>query len=78
MNAKDTQNFLALRDVLDKAISSTNSVTNSYGGNATYEININVDKLTNDYDVDKVAERVKKIIVKDSSYRNVTQVRKFR
>ena len=78
LNAKDTQNFLALRDVLDKAISSTNSVTNSYGGNATYEININVDKLTNDYDVDRVAERVKKIIVKDSGYRNVTQVRNFR
>ena len=45
---------------------------------ATYEININVDKLTSDYDVDRVAERVKKIIVKDSSYRNVTQVRNLR
>ena len=78
LNAADTQNFLALRDVLSKAIGSTNSVTNSYGGNATYEININVDKLTNDYDVDRVAERVKKIIVKDSGYRNVTQVRNFR
>ena len=78
LNATDTQNFLALRDVLSKVIGSTNSVTNSYGGNATYEININVDKLTNDYDVDRVAERVKKIIVKDSGYRNVTQVRNFR
>ena len=57
---------------------STSSVANAYGGNATYEININVDKLTSDYDVDRVAERVKKIIVKDSSYRNVTQVRNFR
>ena len=57
---------------------STSSVANTYGGNATYEININVDKLTSDYDVDRVAERVKKIIVKDSSYRNVTQVRNFR
>ena len=47
-------------------------------GDITYEVNINVDKLTSDYDVDKVAERVKKIIVKDSSYRNVTQVRNFR
>ena len=78
LNANDTKNFLALRDVLDKAIGSTNSVTNSYGGNATYEININVDKIEKDYDVDKVAERVKKIIVKDSGYRNVTQVRNFR
>lgn len=78
LNATDTQNFLALRDVLSKALDSTNSVTNSYGGNATYEININVDKIEKDYDVDRVAERVKKIIVKDSGYRNVTQVRNFR
>ena len=78
LNARDTQNFIALRDVLNKALGATTSVTNSYGGNATYEININVDKIEKDYDVDRVAERVKKIIVKDSGYRNVTQVRNFR
>lgn len=78
LNATDTRNFLALRDVLSKVMGATNSVTNSYGGNATYEININVDKIEKDYDVDRVAERVKKIIVKDSGYRNVTQVRNFR
>ena len=78
LNANDTKNFLALRDVLDKVIGSANSVTNSYSGNTTYEININVDKIEKDYDVDRVAERVKKIIVKDSGYRNVTQVRNFR
>ena len=78
LNAKDTQNFIALKDVLSKAMGSTSSVENAYGGNATYEININVDHLNNDYDVDKVAQRVKKIIVSDSSYRNVTQVRKFK
>ena len=77
LNAQDTKNFIALKDVLSKALGSTNSVENTYG-NATYEININVDHLNNDYDVDKVVERVKKKIVQDSSYRNVTQVRKFR
>ena len=78
LNPTDTKNFLALRDVLSSAMKSTGSVNNSYGGDATYEININVDHLNNDYDVDRVAERVKKIIVKDSSYRNVTQVRNLR
>ena len=78
LNATDTKNFLALRNVLGKALGSTSTVSNSYGGDATYEININVDHLNNDYDVDKVAERIKKIIVKDSGYRNVTQVRNFR
>ena len=77
LNAQDTKNFIALKDVLNKAIGSTGAVENTYG-NATYEININVDHLNSDYDVDKVVERVKKKIVQDSSYRNVTQVRKFR
>ena len=77
LNARDTQNFIALKDILSKVMSSAGSA-NSNPSNATYEININVDKITSDYDVDKMAERVKKIIVKDSSYRNVTQVRKFR
>ena len=78
LNAKDTKNFIALKDVLSHIMTSANNLSESYGGNATYEININVDHLNNDYDVDKVAERVKKKIVQDSGYRNVTQVRKFR
>ena len=77
LNATDTKNFIALKDVLGRAMSSTSDLNGSYG-DVNYEININVEKLTSDYDVDKVADRVKKIIVKDSSYRNVTQVRKFR
>lgn len=77
LNATDTKNFIALKDVLSRAMSSTSDLNSGYG-DVNYEININVEKLTSDYDVDKVADRVKKIIVKDSSYRNVTQVRKFR
>lgn len=78
LNSRDTQNFLALRDVLSKAIGSTNSINNTYGGDNIFEININVDKIEKDYDVDRVADRVKKKILESSSYRNVTQVRNFR
>ena len=77
LNAQDTKNFIALKDVLSRAMSSTSDLGSNYG-DMTYEININVEKLTSDQDVDKVADRVKKIIIKDASYRNVTQVRKFR
>ena len=77
LNAQDTKNFLGLRDVLQKAVGSANSVTNSTE-TAMYEININVDHINNDYDVDKIASRIKKDIIKDAGYRNVTQVRKFR
>ena len=78
LNAQDTKNFIALKDVLSKAVGSTSQIENSYGGNATYEININVDHISNDYDVDRVVKKVKKEIVEGSGYRNVTQVRKFR
>ena len=78
LNATDTKNFLALKDVLSKAMSSTSAVENTYGGDAMYEININVDKIEKDYDVDRVIEKVKKEITKGAGYRNVTQVRNFR
>ena len=78
LDAKDTQNFLALKDVLSKVMGSTQSINNSYGGDNIFEININVDRIEKDYDVDRVADRVKKKILESSSYRNVTQVRNFR
>jgi len=78
LNPQDTQNFLALRDVLSKAIGSTNSINNSYDGDNIFEINVNVDKIEKDYDVDRVIEKVKKEITKGAGYRNVTQVRNFR
>ena len=78
LNAQDTKNFLALKDVLRGAMSSIGSVKSSSYGDMMYEININVDHINNDYDVDRIVERVKKNIVKDASYRNVTQVRNFR
>ena len=78
LSATDTKNFLALKDVLSRVMNSTNSIDNSYDGDTNIEVNINVDHLNNDYDVDKVANRVKQIIVKDAGYRNVTQVRNLR
>jgi hypothetical protein len=57
---------------------SANSINNNSTETAMYEININVDHINNDYDVDKIADRVKRNIVKDASYRNVAQVRNFR
>lgn len=78
LNAADTKNFLALKDVLSRAVKTAGSLDESSGGDATYEININVDHISNDYDVDKIAKRVGKIITTNSSYRNVTQVRNLR
>ena len=77
LNSADTKNFIALRDVLSKAVGNIDN-SNETLTNAMYEININVDHINNDYDVDKIAARIKKDIVKDAGYRNVTQVRNLR
>ena len=77
LNSTDTRNFIALRDVLSKAMSSSDSTENSYA-NTEFNININVEKIADDYDVDKIITKVKKEIIKSAGYRNVTQVRSFR
>ena len=78
LNAQDTQNFMALKDVLSRAIGSIDSGNQNSYNNANFEININVDHINNDYDVEKIAKKVKKEIVQSSNYRNVTQVRNLR
>ena len=77
LNATDTKNFLALKDVLAGAMKGMGDTSNTYG-DVMYEININVDKIEKDYDVDRVVEKVKKEITKGAGYRNVTQVRNLR
>lgn len=75
LNAADTQNFLQLKDVLSNLRGQGNS-TNI--GDAYYDINISVDSVNNDYDVDKMANRIKQLIVNDSNYRNVNDIKKIR
>lgn len=77
LNSTDTRNFIALRDVLGKVMSSNGSTENSYT-NTEFNININVEKVANDYDVDRIITKVKKEITKSAGYRNVTQVRSLR
>ena len=78
LNQKDTKNFLALRDVLSDVMGTVNSRSDSHDSSNEFNININVDKIENDYDVDRMVARVKKEITKSAGYRNVTQVRNFR
>lgn len=77
LNATDTKNFIALKDVLSRVMKLQNSGDGSLS-NANFEINVNVDHISSDYDVDKLTERIKRNIVKDASYRNVTQARRMR
>ena len=80
LNATDTKNFMALKDVLAEAEKhgAFNSSTSDSQGDTMFDININVDKIDSDYDVDQVAKRVEKIITTKAKSRNVTVVGRSR
>lgn len=72
LNARDTQNFLELRDILSSMAAS--GTGNSSVGNFYCDIDINVGEISNDYDVDRIAARIKQSIYEDSTYRNVNAI----
>ena len=74
LNQADSQNFIQLRDVLrdlNNQDSTYSNKTDSY-----IDIDINVDSIDSDYDVDQLANRVKEIIVEDSSSVMVNESKK--
>lgn len=73
LNAKDTENFIQLKDIL-AGLRSNLVGANSSGGDWYFDIDINVDEIANDYDVDKVAERIKQSIYNEATYRNVNAI----
>ena len=77
LNARDTQNFLQLRDILSDVLTKTRSFGNNNSENSGdnyYDIDIQVDKLSNDYDVDQLVRKIKREITKDANYRNVKTI----
>lgn len=78
LNAKDTQNFLALKDILSEVMSNSSSADNTPKKGDTY-INVSVQaELSNDYDVEKLTKKIKDEIYKDGSYRGVNIIHKIR
>lgn len=79
LNAQDTQNFIQLKDILSQVLKGVGTVnTDGKTGDIYYEIHIDVDKMTSDYDVDDVANRVKTIIAQDATYRNNNVINNLR
>ena len=73
LNARDTQNFIMLKDILSGILTNA-TPSKSSGGDNYFDIDINVEEISNDYDVDRMAERIKQNIYEDSTYRNVNAV----
>lgn len=76
LNARDTANFLELRDILRDMNLVSDGKTS--GGDNYFEIHIEVDTLSNDYDVEQVADKVKRIINDDARYRNTNAINLIR
>ena len=73
LNARDTQNFIMLKDILSGILTNA-TPSKSSGGDNYFDIDITVEEISNDYDVDRMAERIKQNIYEDSMYRNVNAV----
>lgn len=71
LNARDTQNFIQLKDILSNILSrASGSSTTENNGDYTYDIDINVEKIGSDYDLDRIASKVRSMITDASQYRN--------
>ena len=80
LNARDTQNFIELKDILSSVLKNVGSTkkTDEKNGDTYYEIHIDVEKLSSDYDVEDVADKVKAIIAQDAMYRNTNMISRLR
>ena len=76
LNARDTQNFIELKDVLADMRKGGNFSLN--GGDNYYDIKVQVDSLGSDYDVDRAIDRIKARIAQDGAYRNVNTLSRLR
>ena len=73
LNAADTQNLITLKNVLAAILQNDTNAAKNSSGNNYFDINIQAD-IDSDYDVDRLADRIKKQIYDDASYRNVNAI----
>ena len=76
LNSAQTERFFSLVDILEGYDSDKNK--NQSSGDNYFDIEINVEKLENDYDVEKVAEKIRRMIYDDATYRNVNAINHIR
>ena len=55
------------------AIDNSNST-----GDTSYEVSINVENISSDYDVEKMATKIKQLIHNDAMYRNSNIISRLR
>ena len=79
LNAKQTiqfENLISALDILTNNNSLSSIKENSIPKSIQYNLSINVDQISSDYDVDQMVERVEKKILDASKYRNINILKK--
>lgn len=79
LNARDTENFIELKNILGSLMKSgITETTSSSVGDMYFDIDINVDEISNDYDVEQLEKKIKEDITNDAMYRNVNLINLIR
>ena len=76
LNAEQTERFFSLIDVLEGY--DANKEEQKSTGDNYFDININVEKLEDDYDVEQMANKIRRMIYEDATYRNVNSINHIR
>ena len=72
LNAQQTAAFIQLKDILSQlSLSDTAQASDNYN----FDIDIHVDQISNDYDVDRMAEQLERSLYEKAMYRNVNSLR---
>ena len=69
LNAEQTKAFFGLVDILE-GIGTLGTQNSQITGDSIYDIDINVESISNDYDVEQIASTIKRMINDDARYRN--------
>ena len=75
LNAAQTERFFSLIDVLEGFDSKEKKKT---AGDNYFDIEINVEKIEDDYDVEQMANKIRSMIYEDATYRNVNAINHIR
>jgi len=71
LNARQTDAFLKLADVLPNMMGNNGNINSNAFGGSVFNVAVNVDSISSDYDVDRMVNRIKEKLYDDASYRNV-------
>lgn len=79
LNARDTENFIELKNILGSLMKpGITQTTSSSVGDMYFDIDINVDEISDDYDVEQLKKKIKEDITNDAMYRNVNLINLIR